>query len=79
MKVGGGEQLSILLHSCLLFTRKEGKKKFNADKQKICKLAKKEKNLNFKSDKIDKLIINKLNLNVNHHIKIGRNHNLLQV
>jgi hypothetical protein len=24
---GGGEQLSILLHSCLLFTRKEGKKK----------------------------------------------------
>ncbi len=61
----------------------KGKKKqlFNADKQKKCELAKKTSNLNFKNlvDKMRKLIIKKLKLNVNHHIKRGRNHNLLQV
>jgi len=60
----------------------KGKQLPNADKQKICKLAKKaKKNLNLKNivDKIHKLIVKKLKFNVNRHIKISKNHNLLQV
>jgi hypothetical protein len=50
-------------------------------KQKTCKLVKKVGNLNFKKkvDKIHKLIVKKFKLNVDCHIKIGRNHNLFQV
>jgi hypothetical protein len=46
----------------------------NVDKQEICKLVKKQKILNLKNiiDKIHKLIVKKLKLNVNCHIKIGR-------
>jgi hypothetical protein len=52
----------------------EEKKKnqlFNVDKQKICKLAKKTKKFNEKNiiDKIHKLIVKELKLNVNRHIK----------
>ncbi len=61
----------------------EEKKKqfFSAYKQKTCKLAKKVENPNFKKlvDKIHKLIVKKLKLNVNCHIKIGRNHNHFEV
>jgi 3-dehydroquinate dehydratase len=48
-----------------------------ANKQMICGLTKKAKNLNLKNlvDKIHK----KLKLNVDHHIKIGINHNPLQI
>jgi hypothetical protein len=53
----------------------------NAHKQKLCELAKKIKNLNKKYivDKIHKLIVKAFKLNVNHHIKTSRNHNLFQV
>jgi hypothetical protein len=54
---------------------------FGANEQKMCELAKKAKNLNCKNlvHKIHKLIIKELKLNVNHNIKISKNHNLLQV
>jgi hypothetical protein len=41
------------------------------DKKKICELAKKTKNNNWKNliEKIHKLIVKELKLNVNHHIK----------
>jgi len=61
----------------------KGKKKqlCNVDKQKICKRAKKKENPNFKNliDKTQKLIVKELKRNVNCHIKINRNHNLLRV
>jgi hypothetical protein len=62
----------------------EGKRKkqlFGADEQKMCELAKKAENLNYKNlvDKIHKLIFKELKLNVNHNVKTGKNHNLLQV
>jgi hypothetical protein len=49
--------------------------------KKICELVKKAKKINSKNlvGKIHKLIIEKLKLNVNHHIKTCKNHNLLQV
>jgi hypothetical protein len=58
---------------------KKKKKLSNVDKQKICKLAKKAKNNNKNNlvDKIQKLIVKELKLNVNCHIKISRNHNFL--
>jgi hypothetical protein len=58
-------------------TKKKKKKLSNADKQKICELAKKAKNLNLKNlvNKIHKLIVRELNC----HIKTDKNHNLLQV
>jgi hypothetical protein len=61
---------------------KRGKKQLSdEDKQKICKRAKKKKILNLKNliDKTQKLIVKELKLNVNCHIKINRNHNLLRV
>jgi hypothetical protein len=47
----------------------------------MCELAKKTKKLNRKNlvDKIQKLIVKELELNVNHNIKIVKNHNILQV
>jgi hypothetical protein len=63
-------------------SKKEKKKQLsNVDKQKMCELAKKTKKLNFKNlvNKIHKLIIKELKLNVNHNNKIVKNHNLLQV
>ncbi len=50
------------------------------NKQKMCKLAKKAKNLKLKkcsSQNTQDNIVKELKLNVNHNIKIGRNHNLL--
>jgi len=61
---------------------REEKKQFsNVDKQKIWELAKKAKNFNLKNlvDKMHKLIIKELKLNLNYHIKTCRNHNLLQI
>jgi hypothetical protein len=60
---------------------KRKKQLFGANERKMCELAKKAKNLNYKNlvDKIHKLIVRELKLNVNHNIKIGKNHNLLQV
>jgi hypothetical protein len=50
-----------------------GKKKqhSNVNKQKICKLAKKVENFNWKNliYKIHKLILKEFKLNVNHHMK----------
>jgi hypothetical protein len=62
----------------------EGKRKkqlFGVAEQKMCEFAKKAENLSYKNlvDKIHKLIFKELKLNVNHNIKIGKNHNLLQV
>jgi hypothetical protein len=44
-------------------------------------LLKKAKNFNLKNlvDKMHKLIIKELKLNLNYHIKTCRNHNLLQI
>jgi hypothetical protein len=64
---------------------KEKKKNFlmqtSQKKKRGANLSKKTKNLNLKSlvDTIHKLIVKKLKLNVNHPIKIRKNHNLLQV
>ncbi len=57
-----------------LSTANKPKKK----RRKECELAKKTKKFNSKSlvDTTQKLIIKKLKLNVNHHIKIRKNHNL---
>jgi hypothetical protein len=56
------------------------KKKSNPYKQKMCKLARKQKFLiKKKFNKIHKLIIKELKLNGNHCIKIDRNPNLLQI
>jgi len=54
---------------------------FSANKQTICKIAMKIENLNKENlvDKIHKLKVKKLELNVDCHIKTGKNHNLLQV
>jgi len=53
----------------------------SANKQMICKIAMKVENLNYKNivHKIHKLIVKKLKLNVDCHIKTGKNYNLLQV
>ncbi len=61
--------------------KEKTKQLINVHKQKICELVKKIKSFNFKNlvDKIHKLIVKKLKLNVNHRIKTGKNHNLLQV
>jgi hypothetical protein len=49
---------------------------FITDKQKICKLAKKARNFNLKNiiDKIHK----KLKLNIDHHIKTNKTHNIFK-
>jgi hypothetical protein len=60
------------------FSWREKKKCFSSvGKQNICKLAKKVENLSLKIviDKIHKRIIKEFTVNVNHHIKIGKNHN----
>jgi hypothetical protein len=51
----------------------------NVDKQKLSKLVKKIENFNFKNiiNKIHKLTIKKLELNVNHHIETSKTHKLL--
>jgi hypothetical protein len=53
----------------------------NANKQMISELSKKINKFNFKNllDKMHKLIVKKLKLNVNCHMKISRNHNFLQI
>jgi hypothetical protein len=60
-----------------------GKKKqlSSVDKQNTGKLAKKANNNNLKNlvDKIHKPIVKEFKLNVNRHIKIGKNHNFFQV
>jgi len=60
---------------------KRKKQLFGANEQKMCELTKKAKNLNYKNlvDKLHKPIVKERKLNVNHNIKIGKNHNLLQV
>ncbi len=61
--------------------QKKKKQLSNANKQKICKLAKKTKKFNENNlvDKTHKLIVKEPKLNVDCHIKTCRNHNLLQV
>jgi hypothetical protein len=57
----------------------EGKRKkikSNANKIKCVNLINKQKNL---INKIHMLIVKKLKLNVNHHIRKSRNHNRFQV
>ncbi len=64
------------------FSPREKKKQFFiANKQKIYKLVKKTKKINLKNlvDKIHKLIVKELKLNINCHIKIDQNHNLLPI
>jgi transposase len=64
------------------FSPREKKKWFsNANKQKIYELVKKTKKNYLKNlvDKIHKLIVKELKLNVNCHIKIDKNHNLLPI
>jgi hypothetical protein len=53
----------------------------NANKQMISELSKKINKFNFKNllDKMHKLIVKKLKLKVNCHMKISRNHNFLQI
>jgi hypothetical protein len=54
----------------------------SATKQKICELATKEKKSYLKIyiiNKIHKLIVKELKLNVNWHIKTSKNYNLLQI
>jgi hypothetical protein len=64
------------------FSPREKKKQFFiANKQKIYKLVKKTKKINLKNlvDKIHKLIVKELKLNINCHIKIDKIHNLLPI
>ncbi len=64
------------------FSPRETKKQFsNANKQKIYELVKKAENFNLKNliDKIHKLIVKELKLDINCQIKIDKNHNLLPI
>jgi hypothetical protein len=61
--------------------RKKEQLLYSANKQNIREVVKKKKLINFKNlvNKIHMLLIKKLKININDHIKTSKNHNLLQV